>query len=373
MLILTPRTRSRTVATNPERSPDRADCGIVLCRIREARFADGVVCPRCNSTRTARYGWFSKRQRYRCNTCRRTFSDLTGSPAAYCKKLHKWVENAQCMLNSSTVRKTAKTIGVSPSTAFRWRHKNLDGLREHYNKPISGWLEFVEMRMPYSEKGQRKPTGTPQLQGRSTGHTRDSIARTVTVVTAADRRGAVESRTILSAAPTLLSLLSAFGASTGRATAILARPGSLSPYARLAKLVRAAYLQAGLRNNSPLVHLDHAIDHLRDFYTWHLRFHGVATKYLENYLAWYRMLDEIAEQNGIARLTHWPIAGRRRDSGDATGSSARSKPLGRFARGDAAAHSSHPKLRGWRPATAPGWSVRHVAAPSQRNDVQLDV
>lgn len=55
--------------------------------VREARFADGLKCPRCRSDRVKRNGNFRDKkgffeQRYLCHACRRTFSDLTKTPLA---------------------------------------------------------------------------------------------------------------------------------------------------------------------------------------------------------------------------------------------------------------------------------------------------
>lgn len=300
----------------PARTIDHADGAEerdrMLRLVRNRRFADGALCPHCHSPRIARNGWFSGRQRYRCNACRRGFSDLTGTPVAKCKRLDRWLDHAACMLQSTTIRTTARTIGVNPSTAFRWRHKTLNGLRIHNEDGVSGWLEFAEMRMPYSKKGQRKLTRSHLGHRERIDHTADKIPRKVTVVAVADRRGAMELRTVLSAAPGIRELTENFIGVAQTATAVLARTGRLGPYARFAKLLRVPYVQADSHRDPPLVHLDTAVEHLRNFYNWHLRFRGVATKYLDNYLAWYRLLDGVAEPQGIAQLTRWPL--QRRDA-----------------------------------------------------------
>ena len=50
--------------------------------VREMRWTDGVRCPHCGSGEISKRGWDERqvhRQRYRCNTCKRHFDDLTGT------------------------------------------------------------------------------------------------------------------------------------------------------------------------------------------------------------------------------------------------------------------------------------------------------
>jgi transposase-like protein len=53
--------------------------------LRQARWADGVECPRCRSDRTVKNGSYRAYQRYLCKDCERTFNDKTGIIFAYSK------------------------------------------------------------------------------------------------------------------------------------------------------------------------------------------------------------------------------------------------------------------------------------------------
>lgn len=46
---------------------------------RRIRWADGVHCPKCNSSTIQKRGFQGKTKRYSCNNCGSNFSDLTGS------------------------------------------------------------------------------------------------------------------------------------------------------------------------------------------------------------------------------------------------------------------------------------------------------
>jgi hypothetical protein len=78
----------RRLMTRPvPQIPSPEPLALLLERVRSARFSRGPACPRCRGRWIQRWGQFAGRQRYRCRGCRRTFSDLTGTPAAYVKKL----------------------------------------------------------------------------------------------------------------------------------------------------------------------------------------------------------------------------------------------------------------------------------------------
>ena len=149
---------ARTATANPSANPTANPTGnptTILDRIRDARFATGVRCARCDAPRVARWGSFAGRQRYRCGECKRTFSDLTGTPAAHIKKLHLWSDYARCIAEGVSVRSAARRLHVAVSTAFRWRHRILDELWVRDNEALSGIVEIGDLWFPYSRKGER--------------------------------------------------------------------------------------------------------------------------------------------------------------------------------------------------------------------------
>lgn len=213
------------------------------------------------------------------------------------------------MRESKTVRGTASEIQVAPSTAFRWRHKTLDGLRLHYEAEIRGLVEVAELRMPYSEKGSRKTTRPARQHGAWTDRSIDGTVPKVTVVALFDRRKTAELRTTLSSAPSLEQLRAGFEKRLGRVTGLIAVSGPISAYARLARQTGATYFQASQRSG-PLCQVDSARSHLRRFKLWLLPFKGVATRYLDNYLAWHRLLTATGIAASQWQFSCWPLVGR---------------------------------------------------------------
>jgi transposase-like protein len=64
----------------------------------------------CHSNNAVRFGKFSvivsmkmmECQRYRCNDCRKIFTDITNTPLYRTHLSHRWLDFVQCMIEEST-------------------------------------------------------------------------------------------------------------------------------------------------------------------------------------------------------------------------------------------------------------------------------
>ncbi|KAB8048153.1 IS1595 family transposase, partial [Janthinobacterium rivuli] len=66
-----------------------------------------LACPACRSSHLHRHGHAHGLQRYRCVPCGRTFNALTGTPLARLRHKSLWLDYADCLLASDSVRKAA--------------------------------------------------------------------------------------------------------------------------------------------------------------------------------------------------------------------------------------------------------------------------
>ncbi len=83
----------------------------------------GRQCPHCQSSQISKDGRSRGRQRYACRACERTFGE-NPPPAEFptirlVERFHTFMTDCR---NPMTLRAAASRIGVSVSTAFRWRH-----------------------------------------------------------------------------------------------------------------------------------------------------------------------------------------------------------------------------------------------------------
>lgn len=96
---------------------DAARCYEIL---RRTRWADGVACPLCHQRRVTMHTRpiGTPRQRYLCLTCRRTFTDFTGTPFARTNlPLETWFRCLRLMRGRPSTSELARALGVKWDTA----------------------------------------------------------------------------------------------------------------------------------------------------------------------------------------------------------------------------------------------------------------
>jgi transposase-like protein len=258
--------------------------GFDLAAFRRLRFADGLVCPRpgCRGGAVHRWGWSGDRRRYRCLGCMRTFSDLTGTPLAYLKRLDLWPRFQDCFLESVTLRASAQELRVHLATAFRWRHRILAGLYAVDDTTLAGDVAVAETCFPFSEKGRRDLDRPPRPRGDLFWWlnlrvwvvlARDDDARPWSEVVGPLRARVEEFEQCL--APRL-------------ATGVRIR-GAEGPYSAVARFARLNGLQYRRLRGPELLHHPAAL-YGAAMRRWLARFQGVASRYLPHYLVWHRFL-----------------------------------------------------------------------------------
>lgn len=271
--------------------------------LRDARFHDGVRCPRCGGDRVHRWGSFGGRQRYRCLRCRRTFSDLTATPAAYLKKAELLREYAERMAQGLSLRKSARQLGIHPSTAFRWRHR-LCGHLATKPEALDGRVETVSVRLPRSLKGQRHIPRSPRRRRSSLASVyRDQIC----VVFATDRIGGVASGAVDRPHARPDDLERVLGASLSEGVPLISAEGPIGAVGRFARARGGQLIDARRARPRGLEHVRIARAYASRFLRWSARFRGVSTRYLEHYLAWHRHLDYGHRHHLRERVLRWPL------------------------------------------------------------------
>jgi transposase-like protein len=276
-----------------ERTSAPSDHLDVVQAVREARFAHGLICPHCESRKVIRWGGFSGRQRYRCKSCRRTFSDLTRTAFAYAKKIGKWPHYLVLMRQGRTLRASAARLEIQVSTAFRWRHALLSPMREVDRVRLTGTVEVKELLFAHSRKGSRNLNGARKRGARSGGWRWNQVARDH-VLLALSRVGAAHSCTIGGDAVVIQNVREwAARRLAGRCTLYgrMPRAGAFGSPIRAAghdyQMLRIITAGNGLSTH----HTRNVDAYGRRLLSWIQRFRGVASRYLDNYLLWHRRVD----------------------------------------------------------------------------------
>ena len=111
---LTVRQREQIEAMLNEVAPERRTEGLVNRRAEEV-----CACPHCYSGEVLLWGKDGGIQRYRCRSCHKTFTALTGTPLAHLRRRDAWLTYGQALIDGLSVRKAATLSGVHRTTAFR--------------------------------------------------------------------------------------------------------------------------------------------------------------------------------------------------------------------------------------------------------------
>src|SRR5487761_2739089 len=201
----------------------------------ENRVLNSPVCPKCGHDHIARWGKASGLQRYRCASCHVTFNALTGTPLARLRHKDKWLGYAQQLTEGQSLRNSATACGVHRNTTFRWRHRFLALPREQKAATLVGIAEADETYFLESFKGRKHDM--PRAPHQRSAKALDAAVREI---------------------------------------GITHRPINLA---------------AGIRVIGRVYHVQNVNAYGSRLKEWMRRFHGIATRYLANYLGWRRLID----------------------------------------------------------------------------------
>lgn len=246
------------------------------------------VCPRCQAPgeQLRPWGYSHGLARMRCCACGKTSNALTGTPLAHLRKREQWLRYGQALIEGSSVRQAAQGCGVDKNTAFFWRHRFLQAAATHRPTHEGGIVEADETFFLESYKGQRKLHRPARKRG-GVGPHWEHIA----VLVVRDRSGqTADFRLEGIDAPHITAVLRPLVDKD----AILCTDGA-RVYQTVARTLglthKAINVQQGIRVIDGAFHIQNVNAYDSRLKQWMGRFHGVATKYLENYLGWRRMLE----------------------------------------------------------------------------------
>lgn len=258
----------------------------------EGSLPDLKTCPHCAApaAQLAPWGWSRGLRRYRCRVCRRTCNALTSTGLAHLRKADCWPDYAQALIDGLTVRKAAKRCGINKNTAFLWRHRFLAQAAHHHDTRETGIVEVDETFFLESFKGQRDMPRPSRKRG-GVGKTRGTGPDQIPVLVVRDREGhtadfklaKLDSRHVSAALKPLVDSAAVLCSDGAAVYAAFARSSGITH-----KVVHA---RSGARIQEAAFHIQNVNAYHSRLKGWMVRFHGVATKYLANYLGWRRMLE----------------------------------------------------------------------------------
>ena len=293
--------------------------------ILNGRFKEGLKCPKCGHTSVNKNGKSCGRQRYICKKCRRTFDERTLSPLSNTKlSLEKWIKYCRFMVEGGSIRKCAKEVSVSVPTSFFMRHRILDVMnlclkdeilegvvetelcylnesfkgtnsREQYFTPFdkrnAGLLHIVYNRIPESISNSMKNVKQNQI----------------CINTAIDRKGHILTRIVDNDFPITHKIepqnIVSFFEGKIKPDAILCtcRPHE---YKEVSRSLNLKMVKVSIGCNQPIYGRKNVFRYNLDLREWMKNFNGVATKYLNNYLSWFKFLYKTDKFKPLGRIKY---------------------------------------------------------------------
>jgi len=246
-------------------------------------------CPHCQSSVVQRWGKSHGLQRYRCKACQKTFNSLTQTSLSGLHYKEKWLNYSECLRDGRTIREAAKICGIDPKTAFRWRHRFLSSPASNKTKRMTGIVEADETFFTENCKGNRQiKHRSPKKRGRSAKKFREDR---VPVLMIRDRNGTeadfvfkfINKDLVHDALSPLVDK-----------EAVLCTDGNpiYRAFAKKEKILHKRIVGLDkVRVRQGVFHIQNLNAYISRLKTWMRKFKGVATKYLENYLGWRRIIE----------------------------------------------------------------------------------
>ncbi len=247
-----------------------------------------IKCPHCKKSNIKRWGKRSDLQRYKCKECGKTFNSLTGTPLANLRKKGKWLDFSKCLIDGISVRKAAELCKVHKNTSFRWRHRFLTNLNSIKSNCLNGIVEADDIYFMESEKGNKQLSRKPRKRGIKDKKDNEEVC----VVICRDRNKNTHDK--LFKRLNYLDLSIEFDKIISKDSLLCSTNKSAYRNYTQQNSIRHASLDElkAEETEKDIVHLKNVHTYESNLHSWMYRFHGVATKYLNNYLSWFRGLDE---------------------------------------------------------------------------------
>lgn len=267
-------------------------------------------CPHCGGRHYYRFGKDKGAQRFKCKDCGRTFTEYTGTWQEGLHKKGLVGRYLELMAGQKSLDKISATLHINKKTAFDWRHKILGTFKQDKGGSFSGIVESDETFFEESEKGNRHLERPARKRGTDPKNRGISDNKSKVIVTA-DRKNDLN--------------MTCCG--KGRLTKADIAESLETPLDKDVILCSDSHVSyKGYADDNHLKHVVLRDDlkqrvkqgrfHIQHVNSLHSRlkkwiasvFWGVSTKYLQNYLNWFKVVETVLKKesnqaNALLRLS----------------------------------------------------------------------
>jgi transposase-like protein len=293
----------------------------------------GMKCPHCGSERVMKNGRMKNQTpRFFCNTCQKGYSLYTGTYLQNIKKKNKLFEYISLrMSDDGTLRFCSAILGISLDTSFEWNKKLFGSLQEIVPDQMGGIIELIVVQETISRKGEKpegfynfkppNPDTDPRKKYRKSPKLikPDDVSENVQIAVSFSRKGEFDLKVIHLGDLEKTELKQKLYPKIKKAKKVLIEE---APVVKLFLQERKLSYHVcdqppkgkeKFRNKCFDVQTAKSI--YKIFSDWMLRFVGVATKYLQNYMKWF--MHRIQYRNFDLAAYHLAIDGLQNKKGKA--------------------------------------------------------
>jgi len=253
-----------------------------------------VSCPSCGGNKVSGNGKYKGVQRFVCRDCSKYFRQTTGHITYNLKKsalISKYIYN---MLLGYSIKKCSIETGICVQTPFDWRHKILSSFNEMRPSSFEGIVESDDIFFLESGKDNRSLT----RKGRSRGSkaTKRGISNEqVAVVVTQDRSGNQELAVVKKGRISKDDLDKTIGLKIKKGSILCTDSHrSYTAFAKTKELEHHKIIaNKGQRVVNKVYHVQNVNNTAKRLRGWMKVFNCVATKYLQNYLNWFIIIEKI--------------------------------------------------------------------------------
>ena len=257
------------------------------------------ICPRCRCEYVTKAGVHNGRQVYKCKSCKYQFRETAKSLVYHLHKYPLILDYLKCMLEGKSLRTCASEVGISLPTSFRWRHKILSAIQGlEGGISFTGITETDELLMQYSEKGRRYKSWEEKEQAMKTVHPN------VAVLVMTDREGNLLLKHTGENRVQNSQIKKELKRRVSEDNLICFKPNEEFQQAIIESPSKKVLIRRKTKGLA-VYSLNIAEKKINNFLIWMMRFRGVATKYLQNYLMWFVVMNKYLKdkvESDIGRL-----------------------------------------------------------------------
>ncbi len=249
------------------------------------------ICPRCRCEHVTKAGVHNGRQVYKCKNCKYQFRETAKSLVYHMHKYPLMLDYLKCMLEGKSLRACAREVGISLPTSFKWRHKILSaiqGLEGGIN--FSGITEADELLMQYSEKGRRYKSLEEKEQAMNNVHPN------VAILVMTDREGNLLFKHTGENRVQNSHIKEELKHRVSENNLICFKPNEEFKQGVIESPSKKILVR-GKTKGLTIYSVKIAEKKINNFLVWMTKFRGVATKYLQNYLMWFVVMNKYLKAN----------------------------------------------------------------------------